>query len=85
MKQAFEAKRAEHAAEAFKKLDTNGDGQLSLTEFKAARGKTSGMHRHARGRFRHGMRGKGISKPSVSRMLAAMAHAACRHWPSRSR
>ena len=62
MKQAFEAKRAERTAEAFKKLDANGDGQLSLPEFQAGRGKM-GMHRHARGRFHHGMSGNGISKP----------------------
>ena len=35
------AKSAEEAGEAFKKLDTNGDGSLSLEEFSAA-GKKKG-------------------------------------------
>jgi 5-hydroxyisourate hydrolase-like protein (transthyretin family) len=57
------AMRDERQTEAFKKLDTNGDGQISLTEFKAGRSKMGmGMHRHARGRFHRGMR-KGVSKP----------------------
>jgi 5-hydroxyisourate hydrolase-like protein (transthyretin family) len=54
------AMRDARATEAFKKLDTNGDGQLSIDEFKAGRAKM-GLHRHARGRFHHGMR-QGISK-----------------------
>jgi Ca2+-binding EF-hand superfamily protein len=54
------AMRDERQTEAFKKLDTNGDGQISLSEFKAGRSKM-GMHRHARGRFGRGMR-KGVSK-----------------------
>jgi hypothetical protein len=45
--------------ERFKKLDTNGDGVLSLDEFKAAH--KMGMH-HARGRFHRGLRAKGASK-----------------------
>jgi Spy/CpxP family protein refolding chaperone len=53
------AMRDARATEVFKKLDTNGDGVVSLDEFKAGRGK---MEHHARGRFHHGMR-KGISKP----------------------
>src|SRR3569623_832006 len=56
------AMRDARATEAFSKLDTNKDGQLSLDEFKAGRAKM-GMHRHARGRFHHGMR-KGISAGS---------------------
>lgn len=55
------AMRDERANEMFKKLDTNGDGQISLTEFKTGKAKM-GMHRHARGRFHHGMRGPGGSK-----------------------
>ena len=47
--------------ETFKKLDTDGNGQISLTEFKTGKAKM-GMHRHARGRFHHGMRGPGASK-----------------------
>ncbi len=54
------AMRDARATEAFKRLDTNGDGQISLEEFKAGRAKME-MHRHARGRFHHGMR-KGVSK-----------------------
>lgn len=53
------AMRDARTAETFQKLDKNGDGVLSLDEFKAAR---EHMGRHARGRFHHGMR-KGISKP----------------------
>ncbi len=41
------------ATEKFQKLDRNGDGQLSLDEYKA--GAKLG-HRHGRG-FHHGMRG----------------------------
>jgi Ca2+-binding EF-hand superfamily protein len=53
------AMREARATEAFQKLDANGDGVLSLDEFKA--GKAT-MGRHARGRFHHGMH-RGISKP----------------------
>ncbi len=49
------------ATERFKKLDTNGDGVLSLDEFKAGQ-KEFGM-RHGRGAFHRGLRAKGISKP----------------------
>jgi EF-hand domain pair len=56
------AMRDERATETFQKLDSNGDGQISLQEFKAGRSKM-GMHRHARGRFHRGMRAQGISKP----------------------
>jgi Ca2+-binding EF-hand superfamily protein len=52
------AMREVRTEQAFKKLDQNGDGQISLAEFKAGRAKF-GMHRHARGRFHHGMRSKG--------------------------
>jgi hypothetical protein len=47
------------ATERFKKLDTNGDGVLSVDEFKA--GQKMGM-RHGRGRFHHGLRSRGASK-----------------------
>ena len=56
------AMRDARATEAFGKLDANKDGQISLDEFKAGRAKM-GMHRHARGRFHHGMR-KGQSARS---------------------
>ena len=47
------------ATERFKKLDTNGDGVLSIDEFKA--GQKMGM-RHGRGGFHRGMRSRGASK-----------------------
>lgn len=47
--------------ERFKKLDTNGDGVLSLDEFKAGH-EELGM-RHGRGGIHRGLRAKGISKP----------------------
>jgi Ca2+-binding EF-hand superfamily protein len=53
------AMRDARASEVFQKLDANGDGQLSLDEFKAGKAK---MGRHARGRFHRGMH-RGISKP----------------------
>lgn len=49
------------ATERFKKLDTNGDGVLSLDEFKAGQ-KELGM-RHGRGGHR-GMRAKGLKGAS---------------------
>lgn len=47
------AMRDDLATERFQKLDKNGDGQLSLDEYKA--GATHGHHRHGR-RFHGGMR-----------------------------
>jgi hypothetical protein len=55
------AMRDSLATERFKKLDANGDGVISLDEFKAGAGKM-GMH-HARGGWHRGLRAKGISKP----------------------
>jgi hypothetical protein len=53
------AMRDARASEVFQKLDANGDGVISLDEFKAGKEK---MGRHARGRFHHGMH-RGFSKP----------------------
>jgi hypothetical protein len=43
------------AVERFQKLDTDGNGSLSLQEFKAARA----FGKHHRGKFGHGRRGMG--------------------------
>jgi hypothetical protein len=48
--------------ERFNKLDTNGDGVISLAEFKAGAGHKMGMWHARQGRF-FGTRAKGISKP----------------------
>ena len=50
------------ATERFKKLDTNGDGVLSIDEFKAGQ-KEHGMRHGRGGGFHRGLRAKGISKP----------------------
>jgi hypothetical protein len=49
--------RDQMVTERFKKLDTNGDGVISIDEFKAGHAKM-GM-RHGRGRFHRGLRAKG--------------------------
>lgn len=46
------AMRDARAAERFAKLDSNGDGKLSLDEFKAGAGKGFHHGRHGHGRFR---------------------------------
>lgn len=51
-----QAMRDDHAAKAFARLDKNGDGSLSLDEFKAA------QHHQAR-MGRDGWRGKRGAKP----------------------
>ena len=50
------AAKGSAAQEAFKKADTNGDGQLSLDEFKAMK-QHQGMRHGRGGKFRH--RGQG--------------------------
>ena len=51
--------KSERAEAAFKKLDTDGNGQISLSEFKA--GKQFARHggKHHRGGMRHGGAGRG--------------------------
>ncbi|HEY0476736.1 MAG TPA: EF-hand domain-containing protein, partial [Kofleriaceae bacterium] len=51
MKTAFAAERDAKLAERFAAMDKNGDGQLSLDEFKA--GQQTGNHRHGRGGAGH--------------------------------
>lgn len=49
------AMRDRKLAERFQAMDNNGDGQLSLDEFKAGAGAKGGFHRHSRhGRHGHG-------------------------------
>ena len=56
--------REERTTEAFKKMDTDGSGQISLDEFKAARGKMFEHARHMRKEWRKGNgSGSGSSQP----------------------
>jgi hypothetical protein len=58
------AMRDSLVTERFQKLDKNGDGQISLDEFKASAGK-AGMHRHGRhGHQRSRGAGKAAGKPA---------------------
>ncbi|TMQ06975.1 MAG: hypothetical protein E6J91_36660 [Deltaproteobacteria bacterium] len=69
MRAAFKARRAEHRQAMLSRfdkngdgklddaMDSNGDGKLSLDEFKAGAGK-AGLHRHGR----HGQGGHRTSK-----------------------
>jgi membrane protein involved in colicin uptake len=55
------AMRDDKLAARFKAMDSNGDGQLTLDEFKAGAPKHGGFHRH--GRHGHGKTRGGGMKP----------------------
>ena len=55
--------REQRTVEAFKKMDTDGNGQISLDEFKAARGKMFAHARHMRKEWRERNGGSGSSQP----------------------
>jgi hypothetical protein len=52
------AMREARLTERFQELDKNGDGQISLDEFKSGSAK-GGMHRHGRSGHRHHRAGQG--------------------------
>ena len=55
-----QAMRDAKVTEKFQAMDKNGDGKLTLDEFKAGAGK-AGLHRH--GRHGHGFRSRTSTKP----------------------
>ena len=75
----------ERATEAFKKLDANGDGQLSLDEFKAGRGKTRHASPRARSASIAAARQRHLEAAErVPCSRRCQLTAACRRSPSRS-